>query len=511
MAAQRRLFLSAAWLLLLFHAAVAMAQQPAAGLPLPALVDRLTWGATPDELRRARELGAPGYIEAQLRPAPDAALPVDVQRHIDALSISRQPADDALAEIRRQQMAVRRMPAGPEQAKARREMRKLSTLRVGDTAKRAVWQALYTPNQLQDQMTWFWMNHFNVYAGKVNVGVVLDDYEARAVRPHALGKFRDLLRATMRSPAMLIYLDNQYNRADHINENYARELMELHTLGVHGGYTQEDVQELARVLTGLRANYSTKPPKVAPDLRAQIVQQDGFLFNPAAHDYGSKRVLGTTIQGRGLAEIDQVADLLASHPATARHISTKLAQYFVADQPPPGLVQAMAATFQKTDGDIAAVLRTLFHSDAFAQSLQDGKFKDPVHYAYSALRLASAGQPPIDRADAVGGWLSRMGQPLYRRLTPDGYPLAQSDWSGSGQMTVRFDLARQIAWRPRSFYRGKGQGKAGAGRLPAFADTYQRAGLADRLSPATRQVIAGAESKRDADTYLLASPAFMRR
>lgn len=492
-----------------FTAAATPPDNPA--LPLPALVDRLTWGATPSELARARQLGAQAYLDAQLRPDPHAALPPGIQHRIDAMSISRQSAADALSEARNYQLSIRHLE-GEARAEARQKARQPAKIRSKEVAQRATWRNLYSPNQLQELMTWFWMNHFNVFANKSNVGVVLDDYEVSTIRPRALGKFRDLLQATMRSPAMMIYLDNQYNRVGHINENYARELMELHTLGVQAGYTQKDVQELARILTGLGLAYSQKPPDVKAGLRPQIVLEGAFLFDPGRHDYGDKVLLGQRIKGQGMPEIDQAADLLARHPATARHISTKLAQYFVSDNPPKALVDAMISTFQSNDGDIATTLRTMFSSAAFAQSLRGQKFKDPVHYVYSSLRLAYAEFPPLTQVDIVNRWLSRMGQPLYQRLTPDGYPLTQSDWSGSGQMTVRFDLARQIASCPQIFYESaQDKTKPYLPPLPALASEYEKQGLFRDLSPATRQVIEQAKSIEDANMYLLASPEFMRR
>jgi len=361
-------------------------------------------------------------------------------------------------------------------------------------------------------MTWFWTNHFSIFARKGNIGAVLDDFDMRTVRPRALGKFRDLLEATMRSPAMLLYLDNQANRADSGNENYARELMELHTLGVNGGYTQKDVQELARILTGLGVSYSKQPPRMDSSLRAQVVQDGAFLFNPANHDYGDKVLLGHRIKGQGLAEVDEAADILARHPATARHISLKLAQYFVADRPPEALVDTMSKVFQASDGDIAQTLQAMFRSPAFAESLETGKFKDPVHYLYSALRLAYEALPPVSNVSAVKAWLTRMGQPLYGRVTPDGYPVAQSDWSGSGQMTIRFDVARQIATRPQTFYRSKNRkGTTALPPMPRLLDIALGTGLFSDLSPNTRKVIDQVESDHDSNTYLLASPEFMRR
>ncbi len=487
------------------------AQSEAANLPLPALVERLTWGITPAELDRARKLGANAYIEAQLHPEPDASLPADVQRRIDAMSISRQPAEAALVEATRTQLAIRQLADEAKKAQARKAARKQMMLRAAESSQRFTWRALYSPNQLQEKMTWFWLNHFSVYKGKGSVAIALDDYEAGTIRPRALGKFRDLLEATMRAPAMMMYLDNQYNRAGHINENYARELMELHTLGVNGGYTQKDVQELARVLTGLQVDRGTKLPRMKPSLKDQVVREGGFRFNPAYHDYGEKNLLGHRIKGAGLAEIDQVADLLARQPATARHISFKLAQYFVADQPPQALVDEMARTFQESDGDIAKTLRTMFDSPAFADSLAKGKFKDPAHYVYSTLRLAYSEMPPVARADLVDGWLSRMGQPVFGRLTPDGYPMTQSDWSGSGQMTTRFDFARQVTFVPQSFYRSDGNPKPELPSLPRLAAVYKEQNLYNALAPATREAIEHAKTVKDANLYLLASPDFMHR
>jgi len=491
----------------------AQSQPPAAPAPSPrdaALVNRLTWGATPAELARLRELGPERYLQAQLRPDPKAALPPDVQASIDALPIARESAAQALAR----QQAMRREakdkpPAAAQQIQ--RQARLVSRERAEATASRALLRAVYAPNQLQEQMTWFWMNHFNVYANKSDIGTYIDQYEDRAIRPHALGKFRDLLAATLRSPAMLVYLDNTRNTAGHINENYARELMELHTLGVKGGYTQTDVQELARILTGLGVNTSGEPPRVKPALRAQVVQDGLFLFNPARHDYGEKRFLGRRIAGAGMAEVDQAVDMLARHPATARHISAKLAQFFMGDAPPDAAIARMARRFQETDGDIAATLEALFRSPEFAQSLEKGVFKDPVHYVYSSLRLAYAGLPPIVNPRPGLALLRRLGQPLNLRLTPDGYPLSQSDWSGSGQMTARFEAARAIAAAPAAFYRKNKNEAPEPVRLPDLLEADARSGLFTGLSSATRQAIESARNPRDANTYLLASPEFMRR
>ncbi|MDT4821263.1 hypothetical protein FQZ97_544340 [compost metagenome] len=476
-----------------------------------ALVNRVTWGATPAELARMQQVGAERYLHAQLHPAPPGKLPVAVQQRIDALSISRTSDEAARAtQIGMRQQANKLPP--DEKVEAMREARRFSIRRAAEVNDRALWRALYSANQLQDQMAWFWMNHFNVDLNKGDVGIFLSQYEDRAIRPHALGKFRDLLSATMRAPAMLIYLDNTQNAAGKINENYARELMELHTLGVGGGYSQTDVQELARILTGLGISNKPQPPKVKPEWRDKVAQEGLFLFNPARHDFGEKRFLGHRIAGAGMSEVDKAAELLARNPATARHISGKLAVYFTGDAPAAALVDKMSKTFLATDGDIAATLKTLFDSPEFSASLKKGVFKDPVHYVYSSLRLAYGGMPPILNPKMGVGMLRQLGQPLNQRLTPDGYPMSQSDWAGSGQMTTRFEVASVIAASPQLFYKeGAGNPPAELPRVPHLLKANAGNGLFEGLSPATRGAIAQAKSAKNANTYLLASPEFMRR
>lgn len=495
------------------RAPVAAAPARDAAQQLAARVDRLTWGATPAELARAQEMGFPAWLDAQLRPAAQPALPAPIADEIAALSISQTDARKAVLAQRARGEEIKQIQDPKDKLQARRDNRDFGRDRVEETQARAIWLALYSPNQLQEQLTWFWMNHFSVYAGKANVGTVLADYEDRTIRQHALGKFRDLLRATAMSPAMLIYLDNIRNTEGGINENYARELLELHTLGVNGGYSQKDVQELARILTGVGLNQTDAPLKVKPELRDQVVEQGLFAFNPQRHDRGDKTLLGQSIKGGGWDEVERALDMLARHPATARHVSTKLAVYFVSDTPPEALIDAMVQTWQRTDGDIAQVLRTMIAAPAFAQSLDQGKFKDPTHYMYSALRLAYAGREPIRNPDAVANWLKRMGQPLFQRLTPDGWPMMQSDWSGSGQMTTRFEAARAIAAVPATFHQRKGEPKPEIAPLPRLADAYGAGGAGPyaRWSAASRQAITDTRNLRDANTYVLAAPEFMRR
>lgn len=474
-----------------------------------ALVNRITWGATPAELARIQKMGTQAYLRAQLHPSTQDKLPAEVQQRIDALSISRESDEAAHTTQLDMREQARDLPAD-QKLKGMREARQVSLRRAAEVSDRALWRAVYSPNQLQDQMSWFWMNHFNVDLGKGDAGIFLSQYEDRAIRPHALGKFKDLLTATMRSPAMLIYLDNSRNGVGKINENYARELMELHTLGVGGGYSQADVQELARILTGLGISKQLEPPKVKAELRGKVVQEGYFVFNPARHDFGDKKFLGHKIAGSGMQEVDEAAALLAGSPATAKHVSQKMAVYFTGDSPPASLVDKMSKTFLATDGDIAATLQTLFDSPEFAASLKTGVFKDPVHYVYSSLRLAYADMPPIVNPKPGVQMLRQLGQPLNQRLTPDGYPMSQSDWSGSGQMTARFEAASVIAGTPQRFY--KEDGEDGKVELPPIPNLLQAdAGLFKNLSQTTRDAIAQAKTPKSANTYLLASPEFMRR
>jgi len=365
---------------------------------------------------------------------------------------------------------------------------------------------------LQEQMTWFWMNHFNVYQYKRNLRVMIGDFEERAIRPHALGKFRDLLAASVHHPAMLRYLDNEQNAAGRINENYAREIMELHTLGVDAGYTQRDVQELARVLTGLGVNMTDRVPNVRRGMQEQYVRDGLFEFNPNRHDYGDKQFLGRTIRGRGLAEVDEVIDRLSRDPATARHVSRELATYFVADEPAPRLVDAMANTFQERDGDIAAVLHIMFDSPEFAASLGT-KFKDPVHYVVSAIRLAyGSGDQPVINAGPMIFWLNRMGEPLYGRQTPDGYPLSTAAWASAGQLATRFDIARNIGGGSPGLFRIDIADAASAGpAYPQLANTLYYQSLASTLRPETRQALDEARSPQEWNTFLLSSPELVYR
>ena len=357
-------------------------------------------------------------------------------------------------------------------------------------------------------MTWFWMNHFNVFQPKANIRAYVGDYEER-IRVRSLGRFRDLLGATARHPAMLRYLDNALNGANRVNENYARELMELHTLGVDAGYTQRDVQELTRILTGFGINLTGDTPRLAPQRQGDYVRDGVFEFNPNRHDYGDKVFLGQALKGRGPAELDEALDRLARHPATARFVSRKLAVYFVSDDPPAALVDRMTQAFRASDGDIAAVLRAMFRSDEFTASL-GRKFKDPVHYVYSAVRYAYDGRPILNTLPIMG-WLNRMGQGLYLRQTPDGYALTQDAWASPGQMTTRFEIARTIGSGAAGLFRIEGAQPVDVPAFPQLSNALYHASLQKTLHPQTLSALDKATSPQEWNAFLLSSPEFMLR
>lgn len=353
---------------------------------------------------------------------------------------------------------------------------------TGELQMSRILRAVYSERQLQEVMVDFWTNHFNVYANKGADRWLLPSYDRDTIRPHTLGKFYDLLLADAQSPAMLFYLDNVQSVSPNaqlpasrpaaargplaglglpnnpqqrpqaqqqrrgINENYARELMELHTLGVDGGYTQKDVQEVARCFTGWTiiaprgAGAAAQALMNGPMAELARTRAGTFIFRPGVHDNGEKVVLGHKIPaGGGMKDGLMVLDILSHHPATAKFIATKLVRRFVADEPPAALVDRVAQTFLKTDGDIREMLRTIFYSPEFnSQDAFRAKVKRPFELAISAVRTIGA--------DTNGGpqfhqWLQRMGQPLYGFQTPNGYSDVAENWVNTGALLERMNFA----------------------------------------------------------------------
>jgi len=379
---------------------------------------------------------------------------------------------------------------------------------------RSLLRDLYSADQLREKMTWFWFNHFNVHLRKGDISATIGDYEENALRRNALGRFRNLLRATATHPAMLRYLDNAQNAKGHLNENYAREIMELHTMGVGSGYTQDDVQELTRILTGVGVNFQLADtdniPKPGIMAQADYIRAGLFEFNPDRHDYGVKHFLGHTIVGRGFAEVEQALDILARQPATVIYVSRKIATFFMSDAPPEELVKRMAQVFRATDGDIVNVLRVMLKSPEFADSLRaKDKYKDPMQFVLSAVRLAYDTDVILDTAP-IQGWLNRLAEGLYNHPTPDGYPMTAPAWNGPGQMATRFEIARQIGSNASSLFKAPESQTVAHAAFPQIQNTFYLNVLRPTLSASTRAVLDLATSPQEWNTLFLSSPEFMR-
>ena len=315
-----------------------------------------------------------------------------------------------------------------------------------DLQEGKILRAVYSSRQLEEVLTDFWFNHFNVFLDKGADHYLTTEYEREAIRPHVLGKFRDLLEATAKSPAMLFYLDNwesvgaatpaaMVGRGPNaqrrgLNENYGRELLELHTLGVDGGYTQKDVTEVARCFTG----WTIDRPQ----------QGGSFRFAERQHDLGPKVVLGVTIPpAGGQKDGEKVLDIVSHHASTARFISRKLAQRFVADDPPATLVDRMAQTFQKTDGDLRAVMQTMFESKEFwSEAAYRSKIKSPLEVVVSAVRASNGN---VDFAQSLVNQIAQLGEPLYRKVEPTGYSNTSREWMNTAGLMARMNFAVQLS------------------------------------------------------------------
>ena len=502
------------------------------------LLNRITWGATPADAARMQALGPRVWLDRQLHPSKDDGLPETAKSVIADLPAMNKSLSETMEETTQVKPAkvMAAMSAGggmssmgamsggagmtgmagteatldpAQKQELAKAYKQYLAYRQHDAVVVSLMRDIYSQNQLLEQMTWFWFNHFNVFSHKRDIRAMLVDYENGAIRPHALGKFRDLLEATVRHPAMLRYLDNEQNASGKINENYAREIMELHTLGVGSGYTQNDVQELARILTGLGLDGKFGAPPENPKLKALYIRDGVFVFNPKRHDFGDKVFLGHSIKGSGYAEVEQALDILSRQPATARHISRELATYFVGDAPPPALVERMAQTFQRTDGDIAQVLKTLFDSKEFDASLGT-QFKDPMHYVVSAVRLGYADKPVININPMIG-WLIRLSEAPYDHETPDGYPIDSGAWSGPGQLAVRFEVAREMGAGQKAFFTPPNRHAEGVAEQPQIQPVVQKVSLDGTLAAPTRAVLGQASTPLEWNALFLSSPEFMRR
>lgn len=510
---------------------------PAATLPSDTasvvhVLNRLGYGPRPGDIERVRRMGLDAYIEQQLHPGRIADVAVDRRLaafptiHLSTAELARDYFGPAEALRRAQQQAAarqtqdppaRQTPSPEQQAARQREQQVLQEL-----AQARVLRAVLSERQLEEVLVDFWFNHFNVFSGKAQARAYLTEYERDVIRPHVLGNFRDMLGAVAESPAMLAYLDNFQNvdpnaaqrlqqrmpqraqqplpqqRARGLNENYARELMELHTLGVDGGYTQDDVVAVARAFTG----WGIDRPR----------EGGAFRFTPMLHDNAPKVVLGTRITAGGKKDGEAVLDLLASHPATAQFIATKLARRFVADDPPAALVARVAQVFLASKGDLRQVTRAIVTSpEFFAPDARQAKVKTPLEFVVSAVRVSGATlMTPAPLVQA----LRTLGMPLYGAQAPTGWGDTAADWVNTGALLNRLNFAIQLA-------NGQLRGarltvrtlapQAGTDISTATIDAVVARLIGGDVSPMTRETLVKAESPQHLVALTLGSPEFQKR
>jgi uncharacterized protein (DUF1800 family) len=452
--------------------------------PIVHALNRLTYGPRPGDVERVKAMGLQTWIETQLSPSriPNATLDARLARletlSLDSETIQREYSGPARQARRQRRLentgnemqtpgsplpdpGSRPMMQDPETRALARKDRQV----IADIEEAKLLRAVYSERQLEEVLVDFWFNHFNVFAGKGATRNYVSEYEREAIRPYVLGHFRNMLGATAKHPAMLFYLDNwlsssetaqldsraqarprrrnapaptngaavrrpsQAQRSRGINENYARELLELHTLGVDGGYTQADIVNVAKAFTGW-----TMQPR----------QGSGFIFDARRHDRGEKTVLGQTIKaGGGADDGERVLDIVAAHPSTAKHIATKLAIRFVSDTPPPALVDRAAARFTATRGDLREVVKVIITSPEFAAAdARRAKVKTPLEFVASALRATAA---EVRTALPLARTLRDMGMPLYFCQPPTGYDETATTWVNAGALVSRMNFAVELS------------------------------------------------------------------
>jgi uncharacterized protein (DUF1800 family) len=380
------------------------------GLPPPSLktltLNRCSFGITQSLEQDFVRLGQRSWLEQQMRweEINDSETEAYLEKYMPTLSMSTKE----LSELENKNLAANQL------------------------VQSTVYRAMFSQRQLYEVMVEFWSNHFSIYIKESPITLLKTIDDREVIRPHAMGTFRDLLHATSKSPAMLMYLDNFSNIAGTANENYARELLELHTLGLDGGYTEQDVQEVARCFTGWTVGRFGNP------------RAGEFIFSNRRHDQKEKVILDTAIPANGgITDGEQVIDMLASHPSTARFISTKLVRRFVSDEPPENLVDTLTDTFLRTDGDIKSLLWDIFLSDEFEQSA-DQKLKRPLEFMVGAMRSLGA-RPDRESYRMLRETLSGMGQMPFHWIPPDGYPDTAGYWSSSNGLLARWNFASNLA------------------------------------------------------------------
>ena len=388
------------------------------------VLNRLAYGPRPGDAERVRRVGLERWIALQL--APEAIDDRGADSVVAAYRTLSTPTSELASISREVRMARRDTTRAPTQMDM--DARRTLQLSLAEVSVAKLARAVSSERQLHEQMVDFWENHFSVFAGKGQTRLFIPAYDRDVIRPRAMGKFRDLLGAVAKSPAMLFYLDNAKSTSRGLNENYARELLELHTLGVDGGYTQQDVIQVARALTG----WSIDP------------RAGEFVFRPRLHDESEKTVLGHRLSpGRGMEDGEQVLDILARHPATARFIANKLAVRFVSDSAPTALVERCAAVFGESDGDIRKTVQCVVTSpEFFSKAAYRAKIKTPFELVASALRATNASLDGSPRSARI---VAQLGQPIFGRQTPDGWPDRAEEWVNAGTMANRVNFGLSLA------------------------------------------------------------------
>jgi uncharacterized protein (DUF1800 family) len=466
------------------------------------VLNRLAFGPSPEDFRHVERIGVERYIAEQLDPS---AIPETAELDWRLAQLGTLNLD--AVQLRQLFGPLRPILGIKPTLQEVREQRARARTVAEQAAAARIYRAVISRRQLLEVMVNFWFNHFNVFDGKELDRIWIGNYE-EAIRQHALGSFRDLLFAVAKHPAMLVYLDNTLNSATGspgahgiargLNENFAREVMELHTLGVDGGYTQADVTTLARVFTGWSLNSPNSPQ----------FPNDAAVFVGARHDFSPKVFLGKVLVERGRAEGEEALDILAKSPATAHHIAFELAQYFVADAPPPSLVDGLAAQFTASDGNIREVLKTLFASPEFWASAGQ-KYKTPYEFVVSAAR--AAGMPLLNPRPLLAA-LGQLGMPLYGCQTPDGYHDTEAAWLSPDASLQRVDFAVDFARGDLPIARPADATLAAAlpGRQIPVDSVRLGAIFGSILSRPTRVAVARATPELRA-ALILGSPDFMRR
>ena len=462
------------------------------------VLNRLAFGARPGEVERVARTGVDRWITEQLQPEKivDTAVENRLRRY-ETLSKSNA---ELMKEVYQPLVTARRNAQKEGQQgndPAMRELRRDAQRVIGELSAQRILRAAESERQLNEIMVDFWMNHFNVFAGKSIDRFLLTSYERDTIRPNIWGSFENLLLASAKSPAMLFYLDNARSVAapenrrgmaamakrGGLNENYAREIMELHTLGVDGGYSQKDVTELARVLTGWSIDRN----------------RGTFVFRAGLHDRDPKTVLGIALPGGGgIEEGERLIRHLANHPSTARHIARKLAERLVTDDPPAAMIERVAARFTQTRGNLRETVRAVVTSPEFNDPrYYRVKVKSPFEYTISAIRALGG---KIENPMPLALELKKMGQPLYFAQPPTGYADDASAWVNSGALVERINFAIALAGN-----------KVRGIRVSPVADPLSLAGVS--LSAHTRSVIA--ERKTDDRAVIaglvIGSPEFQRQ